>query len=126
MKRVIICCVVLVVTAFVVGVPEAGAGQISDRANYRAPAIELRSENAAGQHGGAQPLQLITEHSAGQHVAQAPDLAAATLVTPPTDTSPFSWRDAGVGAVGAVVVLLVLSSAFFGLYRRGRPAATHG
>jgi hypothetical protein len=115
MKRPIILFSV-VVTALVVGVTAAAAGQ----------AIELRSENAAGQHPAAQPLQLITEHSAGQHVAQAPRLAATTFVAAPTDTSSFSWRDAGLGAAGALVLLLLLSAAFFALYRRGRPAVTHG
>jgi hypothetical protein len=106
----------LVVTALVVGVTAAAAGQ----------AIELRSENAAGQHGAAQPLQIITEHSAGQHVAQASHLAKSTFVAAPTDTSSFSWHDAGLGAAGAVVGLLLLSAVFFALYRRGRPAVTHG
>lgn len=125
MKRAIIFCIV-VLTGLVVGVPGAAAGQISDRVSYRAPAIELRSENAAGQHSGAQPLELITEHSAGQHVSQAPDLAATTFVAASTDASSFSWRDAGVGAAGVVVVLVLLLAAALALYRRGRPAATHG
>ncbi len=113
MKSAILGCIVAV-TCLVVSLPAASA----------APAIQLRSENGAGQHHSAQPIELVTEHSAGQHVTQGRAVAVPVVVAAPSEPSSFSWRDAGVGAGAAAVGLLLVFAAFLALQRRGKPAAT--
>jgi len=91
-----------------------------------APAVQLVSENGAGQHGANRataPLQLITEHSAGQHVGQGHPVAAPVVVVASTDTRGFSWRDAGVGAAAALVAILILGTVV-PMQRRSRPAVS--
>jgi hypothetical protein len=94
--------------------------------SHSAPALQLMSENGAGQHGANRataPLELMTEHSAGQHVGQGHPVAAPVLVVAPTDTRGFSWRDAGVGAAVALAVILTLASVVM-MQRRSRPDVT--
>jgi hypothetical protein len=86
-------------------------------------AIELRSENSAGQHQ-ATPLERVTEHSAGQHVAQGIPVVASESAVATTSARPFSWRDAGVGAGASLLVMLVVATTIL-VQRRIRPVAAN-
>jgi hypothetical protein len=120
MKSVLIGCMVGL-TALGIGVSAGVAGRISERVNAL-PGIELRSENGAGQHRNAQPIQLVTEHSAGQHVGQGHSVAAPAVVAASTDSSSFSWTDAGIGAGGAVFVILLIGGVVTVQRHSGRTA----
>jgi hypothetical protein len=93
----------------------------------QASALELRSENAAGQHHAlrATPLELVTEHSAGQHVAQGIPVAAPESAVPAASVRSFSWRDAGIGAGASLFLMLVVAGTIV-VQRRMRPVATNG
>jgi hypothetical protein len=89
-------------------------------------AIELWSENSAGQHQAtpATPLERVTEHSAGQHVAQGIPVVASESAAATTSARPFSWGDAGVGAGASLLGVLVVATTIL-VQRRIRPVAAN-
>jgi hypothetical protein len=100
---------------------------VSAGSAQHAPAIELRSENSAGQHQLTQatPLERVTEHSAGQHVAQGIPVAASERDVASASARSFSWRDAGVGAGASLLAMLVVATTIL-VQRRIRPVAANG
>jgi hypothetical protein len=102
-----------------------------------ASGAERISERSAGQNGwtaaARRPVALspnaplLTEHSAGQNGSGGPSMARANAQGPLVQVRPssgFDWADAGLGAVGGTLgVILVAAAATLGLRRRH--ALTH-
>jgi hypothetical protein len=76
-------------------------------------------------HRSAPSVELITEHSAGQNGtglrSAVPSSSAATSL----EATGFSWRDAGIGAAGALTLLLVVGGAMLALRKRSALAHVH-
>jgi hypothetical protein len=103
--------------------------------------MPLRTEHSAGQNGTVQPIvsnsggldpwarnvlaihsapiPLISEHSAGQnHVNNAVRSTAPAVTSPSGVSNRFDWTDAGIGAGGALAVVLFAATGTLVLRRR--------
>lgn len=115
------------------------------------PSIPLLTEHSAGQLGngpsgeggkyvpldpalksaiqmGAPSVHSITEHSAGQNGVprQAPVRSTAGTTSSRVESpSGFRWRDAGIGAVGALGLALIAAGSAFAVRKRAGLAHVH-
>jgi len=104
-----------VVVASIAAAPAAlGSNFITENSSSQ---NQVSAANAA--RGGSTVTGLITENSATQNRIQQP---TTVIVSAP---SGFQWGDAGIGAAGALgVMLLLLGGSVVILHRRDRTIAT--
>jgi hypothetical protein len=103
---------------------QLGSGPSGEGGKYGPPDPWL---NSAIQ-SGARSVHSITEHSAGQNGVQrqAPVRSSAGTTSSRVDSpSGFSWRDAGIGAVGALGLVLIAAGSAFAVRKRAALAHVH-
>ncbi len=94
----------------------AGQKSIAQPTSGVSRGLDSWAKNALRGRNGSIPL--ITEHSAGQNNRNAAHPSAAANVPQARTPSRFDWSDAGVGACGALGLVLVAGAGMLALRRR--------